>query len=129
MKVLKSVLAVAVLGSFAFGASVADNASNVSKKIFENQKKASVLEAQIKELCKDSFKLKMEAIKDLKDEDRKTFKKEFKYQMRQNLATLGKDDVYNEDICKKFMHNNHMMPMHKKPNEQKPAQMPKADKK
>ena len=119
MKILTSVLMATVLGGFAFGANIADEAQSASKKIFENQKKASALEAQIKELCKDSFEVMAKSTKDLKDEDRKVFVKEFKYQMRQNMATLGKEDAYNDKICKKFMNKPHMMPIQHKPDAHK----------
>lgn len=122
MKILKLVVVAATLGSLSFGASVVDSAKEISKKEFESIKKASVLKAQIKEICQDSFKAKMQVLKDLKDEDKKAFKQELKYQMRQNLATLGKDEVYDDDVCKKYMHK----PMDK--DGFKPFQ-PKADKK
>ena len=94
MKNLKIILASALLASFAFGA----DAKDVAAKSFELNKQASELMQKLGKICEQKQALMMDATKDMSEADAKKFRKEYKYEMRQNMAKLGKDDA-----CKVFM--------------------------
>ena len=88
MKNLKIIVASALLASFAFGADAKDAAA----KSFELDKQASEL----------MHALMMDATKGMSEADAKKFRKDYKYEMRQNMAKLGKDEEFYPSACKVF---------------------------
>lgn len=85
MKNLKIIVASALLASFAFGA----DAKDVAAKSFELNKQASELMQKLGKICEQKQALMMDATKDMSEADAKKFRKEYKYEMRQNMAKLG----------------------------------------
>ena len=99
MKNLKIIVASALLASFAFGA----DAKDASAKSFELDKQASELMQKLGKICEQKHALMMDATKGMSEADAKKFRKEYKYEMRQNMAKLGKDEEYYPSACKAFM--------------------------
>ena len=99
MKNLKIIVASALLASFAFGADAKDAAA----KSFELSKQASELMQKLGKICEQKQALMMDATKDMSEADAKKFRKDYKYEMRQNMAKLGKDEEFYPSACKVFM--------------------------
>lgn len=99
MKNLKIIVASALLASFAFGA----DAKDVAAKSFELSKQANELMQKLGKICEQKQALMMDATKDMSEADANKFRKEYKYEMRQNMAKLGKDEEYYTSACKVFM--------------------------
>ena len=96
MKNLKIIVASALLASFAFGA----DAKDVAAKSFELDKQASELMQKLSKICEQKHALMMDATKGMSEADAKKFRKDYKYEMRQNMAKLGKD--FYPSACKVF---------------------------
>lgn len=97
MKNLKIIVASALLASFAFGA----DAKDLAAKSFELDKQASALMQKLGKICEQKHALMMDATKGMSEEDAKKFRKDYKYEMRQNMDKLGKD--FYPSACKVFM--------------------------
>ena len=98
MKNLKIIVASALLASFAFGADAKDTVA----KSFELDKQASELMQKLGKICEQKHALIMDATKGMSEADAKKFRKDYKYEMRQNMAKLGKDDEIYPSACKVF---------------------------
>ena len=96
MKNLKIIVASTLLASFAFGA----DAKDVAAKNFELNKQANELMQKLGKICEQKQALMMDATKDMSEADANKFLKEYKYEMRQNMAKLGKD--FYPSACKVF---------------------------
>lgn len=105
-KVLSAVLAVSILGSLAFGADSA--AVQFSNKVFAAKKEASVKDSQIRDICMKIHNEMLDITKNMTPDQKDDFAKEFRMQMRKNIATLGKDEYFNPRVCGKFMSNKRM---------------------
>lgn len=106
MKKLTPILVASLLASVSFGAdmSKADIQKLAAKTANESvklKKEASQLEAKIAKICAQERELKL-AIQDLSPEQKGQFLDELKYQNRQALAKLKRDDIYNERVCRDF---------------------------
>lgn len=100
MKNLKIIAVSALLASsFAFGA----DAKAVADKSFALDKEASVLMSKLGKICEQKHALMMDATKGMSDDEAKKFRKDYKYEMRQNMAKLGKDEEFYPSACKVFM--------------------------
>lgn len=97
MKNLKIIVASALLASFAFGADAKDAAA----KSFELDKQASELMQKLGKICEQKHALIMDATKDMSKAEAKKFRKDYKYEMRQNMAKLDQD--FYPSACKVFM--------------------------
>ena len=74
-------------------------ASQAAQETIKYQRQASHAKHQMLDACRQSKDALRQAMKDLKAEDKKAFMKEYRYQMRQQAAKLGRDDVYDEFVC------------------------------
>lgn len=106
MKTLSTILVASMLATASFGADLSDKdiqklAEQTAAKSVKIKKQASELEAKIAKLCKEQFALRS-AAKDLNAEQRAKYLKELKYQKRQAVSKLGRDDIYNESVCRGF---------------------------
>lgn len=99
MKNLKIIVAGALLASFAFSA----DAKDVAAKSFKLDKEASALMQKLGKICEQKHALMIDATKGMSEEDAKKFRKDYKYEMRQNMAKLGKDEEFYPSACKAFM--------------------------
>lgn len=99
MKNLKIIAASVLLASFAFGA----DAKAVANKSFELDKEASVLMSKLGKICEQKHTLMMEATKGMSEDEAKKFRKDYKYEMRQNMAKLGKEEEFYPSACRAFM--------------------------
>lgn len=107
MKTLSTILVASMLATASFGADLSDKdiqklAEQTAAKSVKIKKQASELEAKIATLCKEQFALRS-AAKDLNAEQRAKYFKELKYQKRQAVSKLGRDDIYNEGVCRGFV--------------------------
>ncbi|ABK82434.1 hypothetical protein Q4Y15_000380 [Campylobacter fetus] len=100
-KILSAALVTAVLSSFAFGAN--DKAIELSNKIFAVKKDASAKELIIRDACFKIHNEMLEVTKNMTPDQRDDFNKEFRMQMRKNMATLGKDEYFNPAVCRSVM--------------------------
>lgn len=107
MKNVKILALSALLASSLFGADLEKSAKDLANKNFKLDKEASALMLKIQKICEEKRANNMEAMKDLSPEQMVEFKKNLKYQMRQNMAKLGKDDVYFERICQMGKRGHH----------------------
>ena len=102
-KILGIALAAMVSSSVAFGA---DNAAKLSKEMFEFKKEASKEYYKIQEGCDKIHAKIAKATQNMDAKQRDEFYKEFRYQMRQNMAKLGKDEQFYSGICANNMSKN-----------------------
>lgn len=95
MMVVVSLCSVSAFAANAFEQSATQAAQNT----IQYQQQASRAKQQAMDACCQSRESLHNAMKDLKGEDRKAFMKEYRYQMRQQVAKLGRDEVYDEFVC------------------------------
>lgn len=101
MKKILSIALVAMVGSsVAFGA---DSAAKLSKEMFEFKKEASKEYYKIQKNCDEIHAKIAKAIKNMDPKQKDEFFKEFRYQMRQNMAKLDRDDKFFSGICANIM--------------------------
>lgn len=74
-------------------------ASQAASETIQYQRQATAAKQQAMDACRQSKDALHNAIKDLSPEDKKAFMKEYRYQMRQQVAKLGRDDAYDEFVC------------------------------
>ena len=86
-KILSIALAAMVSSSVAFGA---DSAVSLSKEMFE---------FKIQKGCEQIHDKIVKATQNMDSKQKEEFNKEFRYQMRQNMAKLGKDEQFYNGIC------------------------------
>lgn len=98
MKNLKIIVAGALLASFAFGA----DAKATAEKSFKLDKEASALMQKLGKICEQKHALMLEATKGMSEDEAKKFRKDYRYEMRQNMAKLGKDEEFYPSACKAF---------------------------
>lgn len=99
MKNVKILALSALLVGSLFGADLEKSAKDLADKNFKLSKEASALMLKIQKICEEKRANHLAATKDLSPEQMVEFKKNLKYQMRQNVSKLGKDDVYFDKIC------------------------------
>lgn len=95
-KVLSIALIAMVSSSVAFGA---DSPASLSKEMFEFKKEASREYYKIQEGCYKIHDKIVKATQNMDAKQKEEFYKEFRYQMRQNMAKLGKDEKFYNGIC------------------------------
>ena len=96
-------VALAVLSGAAYASDgVEKSAVEASAKIFNLHKEAAKSDAKIREICDQIFKVRDEATKNLTREQMVEFDKEFRYQMRQNMAKLPKGEEWEPGLCRGF---------------------------
>ena len=110
MMVVVSLCSVSAFAANAFEQSATQAAQNT----IQYQQQASRAKQQAMDACRQSRESLHNAMKDLKGEDRKAFMKEYRYQMRQQVAKLGRDEVYDEFVC-----GANKPPKAKRPNDKK----------
>ena len=74
-------------------------ASTLASETIKYQRQASVAKQQSMDACRQSHDALHNVIKDLNADEKKAFMKEYRYQMRQQVAKLGRDEVYDEFVC------------------------------
>ena len=102
-KILSIALAAMVSSSVAFGA---DSAAKLSKEMFEFKKEASKEYYKIQKGCDDIHAKIAQATKNLEPKKKDENYKEYRYQMRQNMAKLDRDDKFFAGICSMNMYKN-----------------------
>ncbi|WP_086279948.1 hypothetical protein [Campylobacter devanensis] len=95
-KILSIALAAMVSSSVVFGA---DSATSLSKEMFEFKKQASKEYYKIQKGCEQIHDKIAKATQNMDSKQKEEFYKEFRYQMRQNMAKLGKDEQFYNGIC------------------------------
>ena len=95
-------------------------ASQAASETIQYQRQATAAKQQAMDACRQSKDALHNAIKDLSPEDKKAFMKEYRYQMRQQVAKLGRDDAYDEFVC-----GANKPPKGKHPNKKKAKKSPK----
>ena len=73
-------------------------ASKTAQESISLKKEASQLEAKIAKICAKERQLKA-VVNNLDEAQRAEFLSELKYQNRQGLAKLKRDDIYNDRVC------------------------------
>ncbi len=106
MKKLSIVLAASLLTSASFGADMSKAeiqklASKTAQESISLKKEASQLEEKIAQICAKERQLKA-VVNNLDEAQRAEFLSELKYQNRQGLAKLKRDDIYNDRVCGNF---------------------------
>ncbi|MCR8678502.1 MULTISPECIES: hypothetical protein [Campylobacter] len=97
MKKVLSIALIAMVGSsIAFGT---DSPASLSKEMFEFKKEASREYYKIQEGCDKIHDKITKATQNMDAKQKEEFYKEFRYQMRQNMAKLGKDEKFYKGIC------------------------------
>ena len=74
-------------------------ASTLASETIKYQRQASLAKQQSMDACRQSHDALHNVIKDLNADEKKAFMKEYRYQMRQQVAKLGRDEVYDEFVC------------------------------
>ena len=94
------IMAISLTSVSAFAApNFEQQASVAASETIKYQRQASLAKQQSMDACRQSKDALHNAIKDLSPEDKKAFMKEYRYQMRQQVAKLGRDDAYDEFVC------------------------------
>ena len=115
------IMAISLTSVSAFAApNFEQQASTAASETIKYQQQASVARQQVMDACRQSKDALHNAIKDLSPEDKKAFIKEYRYQMRQQVAKLGRDEVYDEFVC-----GANKPPKAKHPNKKKAKKSPK----
>ncbi|MBQ5429343.1 MAG: hypothetical protein IIU35_02965 [Neisseriaceae bacterium] len=115
------IMAISLTSVSAFAApNFEQQASTAASETIKYQQQASVARQQVMDACRQSKDALHNAIKDLSPEDKKAFMKEYRYQMRQQVAKLGRDDAYDEFVC-----GANKPPKGKHPNKKKAKKSPK----
>ena len=115
------IMAISLTSVSAFAApNFEQQASVAASETIKYQQQASVARQQAMDACRQSKDALHNAIKDLSPEDKKAFMKEYRYQMRQQVEKLGRDEVYDEFVC-----GANKPPKAKRPNKKKAKKSPK----
>lgn len=115
------IMAISLTSVSAFAApNFEQQASQAASETIQYQRQASVARQQVMDACRQSKDALHNAIKDLSPEDKKAFMKEYRYQMRQQVAKLGRDDAYDEFVC-----GANKPPKAKHPNKKRAKKSPK----
>ena len=94
------IMAISLTSVSAFAApNFEQQASQAASETIKYQRQATAAKQQAMDACRQSKDALHNAIKDLSPEDKKAFIKEYRYQMRQQVAKLGRDDAYDEFVC------------------------------
>lgn len=116
-----AVLAISLTSVSAFAAHAFEqSARNAAQETIKYQQQASLAKQQSMDACRQSKEALFNAVKDLTPDEKKAFMKEYRYQMRQQVAKLGRDEVYDEFVC-----GANKPPKAKHPNKKKAKKSPK----
>ena len=109
------IMAISLTSVSAFAApNFEQQASVAASETIKYQRQASLAKQQSMDACRQSKDALFNAMKDLTPDEKKAFMKEYRYQMRQQVAKLGRDEVYDEFVC-----GANKPPKAKRPNDKK----------
>ena len=94
------IMAISLTSVSAFAApNFEQQASVAASETIKYQRQASLAKQQSMDACRQSKDALFNAMKDLTPDEKRAFMKEYRYQMRQQVAKLGRDEVYDEFVC------------------------------
>ena len=109
------IMAISLTSLSAFAANAFEQqASQAASETIKYQRQASQAKQQVMDTCRQSKDALHNAMKNLTPDEKKAFMKEYRYQMRQQVAKLGRDEVYDEFVCGTMKSHHTKRTNHKK---------------